>query len=373
MSETAKTIVNQAIVRSVDVDRIVEQFDLIRLAYAIEPEGLALVRAREDERGLVRELRDAGWAADHNYVLAALTHAHFFPISFPRPGPPGTLANEDKADVQIVAIDSKMLTNSPLDGVVIAGDKKGLKNPANTSSAEVHGTLVAGVLAQLAPRAQIEVLPAADPDNDNMVSDYELACQLVALASRPRVPDIVNLSLGASMLVEEPVASRAALRKLMRRPVTVFAAVGNDGLAEIAYPASLPGVVSVGGQAREKGRRRKADFSNSDPDVDLWAPAVDITAPIVREKLTFRPVPQEHQDRFKLFRDLPPSTPNPQPFSNGWAKVDGTSFAAPQMAACMANLLIASHQGDPEGALGQLEEWFGDRNNQSSCGGYATA
>ncbi len=121
----------------------------------------------------------------------------------------------------------------------------------------------------------------------------------------------VNLSLGAD---EDPGACRdvaweAAVAALADAGVAVVAASGNsadDGLLPVAFPACLPGVVSVRATERSPGTGRSAgspelaDFTQYDGVLDLVAPGVDIRS-----------------------ADTPGS---------GFVSLDGTSMAAPHVA-----------------------------------------
>ncbi len=116
---------------------------------------------------------------------------------------------------------------------------------------------------------------------------------------------IVNLSLGGppSTAVEE------AVRFAQAHGVLIVAAAGNTGWTLPEYPAAYDGVVAVGGTYRDGSI---ADFSNRGPWVDLAAPGVDILSTA-------------------YVSGIPT-----------YAAYNGTSFAAPQVAATAALLAAAN-------------------------------
>lgn len=102
-----------------------------------------------------------------------------------------------------------------------------------------------------------------------------------------RGADVINLSLGSE---DDDSFVRDAIEYAVARDVVVVAAVSNEGLDRAIYPAAYPGVLSVG--ATDRGSL--ADFSDRGPAVDVAAPGVRIRAAV----------------------------------PGGYARVDGTSFAA---------------------------------------------
>ncbi len=95
----------------------------------------------------------------------------------------------------------------------------------------------------------------------------------------------------------------------------VVASAGNNGSNRPYFPAALPNVVAVG--ALESGGR--ASFSNWGPWVDACAPGVEVVS-------TF----------FKRFDDRVDAENGIINRYRGWATWSGTSFAAPKVAALVA-------------------------------------
>jgi hypothetical protein len=119
-----------------------------------------------------------------------------------------------------------------------------------------HGTYVSGVIAsQLDGRGASGIWPMAkvvsvrvftDPMSDTAASDYITA--ILRCETRPNVK-VINLSLGglASMTQQERDDLQDAITNAHALyGINVVAAVGNEGLPVVAYPAAFNGVFGVG-------------------------------------------------------------------------------------------------------------------------------
>jgi len=153
------------------------------------------------------------------------------------------------------------------------------------------------------------------------------------VTSASEIPEIVN-----------------AINFAHRRGVTVVGAAGNDQSQQVAYPARVPQVISVGATTRD---RCLADYSNGGSNLDLVAPGGGTDAAMASD-------PDCHPDRslasiYQLTLIDPPH----------WARFGypnyyiGTSMSAPEVAATAA-LVIASgvigRHPTPAQILTQLEQ-----------------
>lgn len=166
-----------------------------------------------------------------------------------------------------------------------------------------HGTMIAGLIAHIAPDARILPVRVLDADGDGSTSSV-LAGLRFALRNGARV---VNMSFSTTVksdLLEE------ALDEAEAAGVLIVAAAGNDGAETRHYPAAYSHVLSV---AALDADDRKASFSSYGSHVRLSAPGLAIRSAFA---------------------------------GNEYATWSGTSFAAPLASAAAALLL---HQ---EGALG---------------------
>ncbi|WP_426593045.1 S8 family peptidase [Cellulomonas sp. McL0617] len=185
-----------------------------------------------------------------------------------------------------------------------------------------HGTFVSGVVAQVAPTADIEVYRALSTAGAG--SEIEVACALIR-AVRDGA-DVVNLSLGAQTQYDQPSLALAAALDVVReieieraREVLVVAAAGNFGDTTPVWPAAFRRVVSVASLTADL---RPSAFSSRGSWVDCAAIGEGILSPFVTGEQS------------------PDFTPDPESFpENAFARWSGTSFAAPQVAGAVARLM----------------------------------
>lgn len=182
------------------------------------------------------------------------------------------------AGVTVAVVDSGVDPIKSLAGRLEPGvdELAGRRDGRADASPESHGTSVAAVIAAAGSRdgtalagiaPQARVLPVAIGD-DSTGSSATIA-QGIAYAATHGAR-VINVSLDLD--VAEP-SLRAAIRLAADRDAVVVASSGNDGTDVSRYPASLPGVVSVGGVDRDGQRWRNG---NNGPDVALLAPSVGI-------------------------------------------------------------------------------------------------
>jgi subtilisin family serine protease len=126
---------------------------------------------------------------------------------------------------------------------------------------------------------------------------------------------VLNLSFGG-YAPEEMHSFARALRKVQEKGAVVVASAGNDATWRRAYPAFLPGVVSVGAL----GPFGPAPFTNYGPWVRACAPGSELVSSFFKNWQGPLPGPSTKidPDRFK-----------------GWARWSGTSFAAPVVVAAL--------------------------------------
>jgi subtilisin family serine protease len=130
-----------------------------------------------------------------------------------------------------------------------------------------HGTYVAGIIALVAPEAQILPIRVLDSDGDS--NAWLIARGLVE--ARARGAEIINMSLGAGNLgrILEQLVKDAT-----EDGIVIVASAGNDGDESRRWPAAYPEVISVAAYDGRTGTR--ADFTNRGSWVQLAAPGVDI-------------------------------------------------------------------------------------------------
>jgi thermitase len=225
-------------------------------------------------------------------------------------------------DVVVAVVDTGVQADHPdLEGRVLPGrDFVAPGSPPEDENG--HGTLVAGLIAAvldngvggagLAPRSR--VLPVRVLDADGRGDDEDVARGIRWAVANGA--DIVNLSLtetpGDTTLAIGLItpAIERAIRDARRAGVLVVGAAGNEGAESTPYGARVPLVV-VGASDRDG-----AAWQDSNRDSrTLFAPGVEMIS-------TFS--------------------------GGGYARADGTSFAAPLVAAAAALLLAREPDLDVE-------------------------
>lgn len=129
-----------------------------------------------------------------------------------------------------------------------------------------HGTMVAGLIAEIAPNADLIVEKVADTAGaaTSWTIIKGLADAVFAKAA------LVNISMGAPGPI---VAFEEAFQWASSRGVIVCAPAGNEGLNRLLEPAALDGVLAVAGV---DSADHKASFSNWHKNVVASAPAEGI-------------------------------------------------------------------------------------------------
>jgi len=279
--------------------------------------GLDVARAARRVRVQAEAAGDPRVAAGPNHVFVATPFEHAGAYGPPRPAPPGTLPAADGSEgVGVLVLDTGVWLNGPLpkDRYATADYEPDVDDDGVRDGEAGHANFVAGVMLGRSRRVQPRVVRVVDPFGVCRESD------LVAALRQAGDEPIISLSLGGYTLDDRPpVLLTAALAGLFASADrVVVAAAGNDGQHDRPFwPAAYAGtsapwrrrVVAV---AAHDGRRI-CDWSNTGPWITLAAPGADVLGPYVYHEY----------------------------FPDGWARWSGTSFAAPFVAAAIADALPA--------------------------------
>ena len=217
--------------------------------------------------------------------------------------------------------------------------------PGAAAPVGTHGTHVAGIvlgqsatddLSGVGPGLRLMIFNVANRDSAGMAGNGILAAldRVLTLArERPGLIGAVNMSLGAerdTYGVCQATAWDVAADLFRDAGIPVVVASGNgsarDRAAPVGFPACVDGFVSVG--AVDKAAQI-AEFSNSGPTLDVLAPGVDIQSSVL----------DGSDGRVR----------------QGYDAFDGTSMAAPHVAASIALLRQAAPQASVEELLGALK------------------
>jgi hypothetical protein len=134
-----------------------------------------------------------------------------------------------------------------------------------------HGTFIAGLIWQAAPRAQI--LSIRVMDSAGQVADGDVAAALTWLDHlSPVRPDIVLMAFGRRREHHHDHGLdhvRQAISQLAGRGVTIVASAGNDGSTDPVYPAAFAAETALSGSVVSVGARISetewAPYSNRGP------------------------------------------------------------------------------------------------------------
>ena len=200
-----------------------------------------------------------------------------------------------------------------------------------------HGTFVAGVLACMAPEAQIHVARIFNITGSALESDF------VRRLNRAFGFGFEILHLTASCMTRnnhQLIALETWLELLESyKGVVCVAPAGNNDTRRPSWPGAFPGVISVGALATDW--RSRAYFSDYGGWVDVYAPGQKLINALGIGTYTCK---------------IPPASGGmPRTFS-GLAQWSGTSFSAPIVTGLIAARMARRGQSAKEAAAALLAE-----------------
>ena len=212
-----------------------------------------------------------------------------------------------------------------------------------------HGTFIAGLIAHIAPHAQLEVVGLRNEEVEIGILDpatelglFETEAAIAHAMLRRADTDVIQCGFAFPTLDDYPSLPFATVMAELRTPsaprggkVAVVSPAGNEQSRRPYWPAALPDVIGVASTNRRGNAR--AWFSN-------WGEWCDCCARGEYVYSTFvywdGPVEGEPVTDIEHFR--------------GWARWDGTSFAAPKVSAEIARLVAENPGLAPTSAWEQL-------------------
>ncbi|HET6866723.1 MAG TPA: S8/S53 family peptidase [Solirubrobacteraceae bacterium] len=210
-----------------------------------------------------------------------------------------------------------------------------------------HGTFIAGLIAHIAPRTRLEVvglrnqeveIPDLDPGTELGLFETEVA---IAHAMLLRCDtDVIQCGFAFPTLDDYPSLPFAAAMAQLREEtaphagrVAVVSPAGNEQSRQRYWPAALPDVIGVASTNRRGNAR--AWFSNWGDWCDCAARGEYVYSTFIRWDGPVEGEPLTDTEDF-----------------DGWARWDGTSFAAPKVSAEIARLFVEGNESTPPADIG---------------------
>ena len=198
-------------------------------------------------------------------------------------------------NVTVATLDTGVNANHPAIKDQLVPGYNALTGSTDATDDNGHGTFVAGVISQVAPDASIMPVKVLNNLGQGTVAD---ASEGILWAANHNA-HVINMSLG---LYTNSILLQLSINYAQVRGDLVVASAGNSNTGSRRYPASYPGVIGV---AATDSNNHKASFSNYGSNAKVSAPGVHIYSAY---------------------------------YTGGYAYGDGTSFAAPQVAALAAQV-----------------------------------
>ena len=162
-----------------------------------------------------------------------------------------------------------------------------------------HGTMVAGIILQLAPNTPLVIAKSAD--SDGIATSWTVLEGVVFCIENGS--KVINISLGSPTHL---VGFSQFLDWVGQQGSVIVSPIGNNGIRTTLYPAGYSSVICVSGLLPDN---TKAPFSNWDGSARVSAPATGILSAW---------------------------------YDGGTAIWSGTSFSAPLVAGCIASALVVN-------------------------------
>jgi subtilisin family serine protease len=139
-----------------------------------------------------------------------------------------------------------------------------------------HGTNVAGIIRQIAPRATILPIRILGPDGRGTIADLTAAIQWAV----DKGATIINLSLGSKSF---SLSVAAAMANATGKGVFIISSAGNSGTTQVSYPASYANAPLIGwtrlSVTSVDSNNIKSLFASYGSSVELAAPGENVYGP----------------------------------------------------------------------------------------------
>lgn len=206
-----------------------------------------------------------------------------------------------------------------------------------------HGTFIAGLVAHVCPQAAITSVGHRDSEVPvgNGANQYRLWASELSLANslwKYREADVIQCGFAFPTLDDEPSLPFTTTMqdvKAAHPGIAVVSPAGNEESPRRYWPAALPDVIGVA--ATKHDGQHRARFSNWGTWADCCAIGEDVRSTYIHWEGR---VEDEHPDDVEDFE--------------GWARWQGTSFAAPKVSGAIARAVAEHPEWTPAEAFDKL-------------------
>ena len=213
-----------------------------------------------------------------------------------------------------------------------------------------HGTFIAGLISNIAPRTRLEVVGLRNQEVEigpmgprAQLRLFETEVAIAHAMLRRSNTDVIQCGFAFPTLDDCPSLPFAAVMKELRTEraprggrVAVVAPAGNEYSPHPYWPAALPDVIGVAATEAKARRETRAWFSNWGAWCDCCTRGAGVYS------------------TFVYWDGLVHGSTRPQHFE-GWATWNGTSFAAPKVSAAIARLFAQGGASSPMDAWDELK------------------
>lgn len=211
-----------------------------------------------------------------------------------------------------------------------------------------HGTFIAGLIAHIAPEAKLKVvglrnqevlIAGQSPVEQLGLFETEIAIAHAMLAHGDT--DVMQCGFAFPTLDDYPSLPFAAAMQVLTGPeapregIAVVAPAGNEESIRPYWPAALPDVIGVA--STNAADEARAWFSNWGQWCDCCTRGERVFSTFIYWDGPIEGEPLSDDEKF-----------------SGWARWDGTSFAAPKVSAAIAKLVASNPGQRPFDAWAQL-------------------